>query len=79
MSLGIDLRNKKIITKINILSCDGIFANQEEFFLKAYNDECLNKGMLNKSGLKGPLIYLLSDMSKFVNGQNIIVDDGFCL
>jgi len=25
------------------------------------------------------LVFLLSDMSKFVNGQNLIVDDGFVL
>jgi enoyl-[acyl-carrier-protein] reductase (NADH) len=35
--------------------------------------------MLDKSDLKGTLVYLLSDMSKYVNGQNIVVDDGFCL
>jgi len=35
--------------------------------------------MLNKSDLKGTLIYLLSDMSQYVNGQNIVVDDGFTI
>ena len=35
--------------------------------------------MLDKDDLNGALIYLLSDMSKFVNGQNLIVDDGFVL
>ena len=35
------------------------------------------KGMLKNSDLNGTLVYLLSDMSKCVNGQNIIVDDGF--
>jgi len=65
--------------KVNALSPGGIFDNQNEFFLKKYKDECLNKGMLDKSDLKGTLIYLLSDMSKYVNGQNIIIDDGFVL
>jgi enoyl-[acyl-carrier-protein] reductase (NADH) len=35
--------------------------------------------MLDKSDLVGTLTYLLSDMSKYVNGQNIVVDDGFSL
>ena len=65
--------------RINAISPGGIFDNQPEPFLNAYKGQCLNKGMLDKSDLKGTLTYLLSDMSKYVNGQNIIVDDGFCL
>ncbi len=65
--------------KVNTLSPGGIFDAQPQSFLNAYKDKCLNKGMLDKSDLKGTLIYLLSDMSRYVNGQNIIVDDGFCL
>ncbi len=65
--------------KVNTLSPGGVFDNQPEQFLGAYKKECLNKGMLDKSDLQGTLVYLLSDMSKYVNGQNIVVDDGFCL
>ncbi len=65
--------------KVNTLSPGGIFDNQPKDFLNKYKDNCLNKGMLDKSDLKGTLVYLLSDMSKYVNGQNIIVDDGFSL
>ena len=65
--------------KVNALSPGGIFDNQNEIFIEQYNNECINKGMLDKSDLKGSLIYLLSDMSKYVNGQNIVVDDGFVL
>ena len=35
--------------------------------------------MLDKSDVNGTLVYLLSDLSLFVNGQNIVVDDGFTL
>ena len=65
--------------KVNALSPGGIFDNQPELFLEAYKKQCSNKGMLDKSDMKGTLVYLLSDMSKYVNGQNIIVDDGFSL
>lgn len=69
---GMDIR-------VNALSPGGIFDHQPEPFLESYKKQCLNKGMLDKSDLKGPLIYLLSDMSQYVNGQNIVVDDGFSL
>lgn len=65
--------------KVNSLSPGGILDSQPEEFLYKYKKECLSKGMLNKSDLNGTLVYLLSDMSKYVNGQNIIVDDGFVL
>ncbi|WP_418186785.1 oxidoreductase [Aliarcobacter lanthieri] len=65
--------------KVNTLSPGGIFDHQPEAFLEKYKEKCLNKGMLDNSDLKGTLVYLLSDMSKYVNGQNIVVDDGFSL
>ncbi|MGJ0323122.1 oxidoreductase [Aliarcobacter cryaerophilus] len=65
--------------RVNTLSPGGILDKQPEAFLKKYKEQCLNKGMLDNSDLKGTLVYLLSDMSKYVNGQNIIVDDGFSL
>lgn len=65
--------------KVNALSPGGIFNSQPEEFLVKYKQQCLNKGMLDKSDLKGTLAYLLSDLSNYVNGQNIVVDDGFSL
>ena len=70
---------KGINIKVNAISPGGIFDNQPEPFLEAYKKQCSTKGMLDKSDLKGTLVYLLSDMSQYVNGQNIIVDDGFTL
>lgn len=65
--------------KVNTLSPGGILDAQPELFLNNYKKHCSNKGMLEKEDLTGTLIYLLSDMSQYVNGQNIIVDDGFSL
>ncbi|MCG3658932.1 oxidoreductase [Aliarcobacter butzleri] len=70
---------KGINIKVNALSPGGIFDHQPQAFLEKYKEKCLNKGMLDDSDLKGTLVYLLSDMSKYVNGQNIVVDDGFSL
>ena len=35
--------------------------------------------MLDPNDITGTLIYLLTDQSKYVNGQNIIIDDGWSL
>lgn len=65
--------------RVNSLSPGGILDAQPPVFVEAYRQECLSKGMLDKTDLVGSLLYLLSDLSKFMNGQNLIVDDGFTL
>ena len=65
--------------RVNAISPGGIFDQQPQVFLENYKQHCSGKGMLDKEDLSETLVYLLSDMSKYVNGQNIIVDDGFCL
>ena len=65
--------------RVNTISLGGIEDKQPEPFLKAYKEFCLNKGMLNAKDIAGTVLYLLSDLSEFVNGQNIVVDDGFTL
>lgn len=65
--------------RVNAISPGGILNNQPKNFLKMYNKRCLNKGMLDAKDLSGALIFLLSDNSRYVNGQNIVVDDGFTL
>ncbi len=71
------LKGKNI--RVNSLSPGGILDTQPAAFLEAYREVCLNKGMLDKTDLVGSLLYLLSDLSRCVNGQNLIVDDGFTL
>lgn len=65
--------------RVNAISPGGIFDSQPEDFLEKYKELCLNKGMLDPKDIVGTLMYLLSDLSRFVNGQNIVVDDGFAL
>jgi NAD(P)-dependent dehydrogenase (short-subunit alcohol dehydrogenase family) len=65
--------------RANCISPGGIYNDQPEEFVRKYNSYCLNKGMLNKEDINGTLIFLLSDMSKYINGQNVIIDDGFSL
>lgn len=65
--------------RVNCLSPGGILDKQPESFLQHYRDSCLSKGMLDADDLTGTLVYLLSDQSKYLNGQNIVVDDGWML
>lgn len=65
--------------RVNAISPGGISDTQPTSFLERYKQNCLSKGMLGVEDINGTLLYLLSDMAKFVNGQNIIVDDGFSL
>lgn len=65
--------------RVNCLSPGGILDAQPTPFLQAYKAACINKGMLDKNDILGSLLYLLSDMSQYLNGHNLIVDDGFTL
>lgn len=65
--------------RVNSISPGGILDDQPNVFLKKYNQTCNIKGMLDSNDLCGSLVFLLSDKSKFINGQNIVVDDGWSL
>ena len=65
--------------RVNCLSPGGILDAQPETFQKKYNAHCNSKGMLDSRDINGSLLFLLSDASRFVTGQNLIVDDGFSL
>jgi NAD(P)-dependent dehydrogenase (short-subunit alcohol dehydrogenase family) len=65
--------------RVNLVSPGGIYDEQPDGFLDAYKKETFGKGMLDVADILGSIIFLLSSSSKFVNGQNIIVDDGFSI
>jgi NAD(P)-dependent dehydrogenase (short-subunit alcohol dehydrogenase family) len=65
--------------RVNCISPGGIYANQDEVFLKRYKASCTSKGILDAEDIVGALLFLISDQSRSINGQNIIVDDGWSL
>lgn len=65
--------------RINAVSPGGIFDSQPESFLRAYKDKTMGAGMLEASDIIGSILFLLSEQSQYVVGQNLIVDDGFSL
>lgn len=65
--------------RANCVSPGGIFDGQNPAFLEKYRNICQSKGMLDSQDIIGAIAFLLSDHSRYVIGQNIIVDDGFTL
>lgn len=65
--------------RINAVSLGGIFDYQPKPFLDAYKNKTMGAGMLDVQDIIGSILFLLSDQSRFIVGQNIIVDDGFSL
>ena len=65
--------------RVNCISPGGILDDQPEQFQSKYSDSCNSKGLLDAKDLVGALIFLLSKESEFIQGQNLIVDDGWNL
>ena len=65
--------------RVNCISLGGISDQQPKSFLTRYQSSCNSKGMLNAEDVAGALLYLLSNQSQFVTGQNLVVDDGWSL
>lgn len=65
--------------RVNALSPGGILDRQPQPFLDAYRAHCAGTGMLAPDDLTGTLVFLLSEQSRHMDGQNLVVDDGFSL
>ena len=65
--------------RVNCISPGGLLDKQDPIFIEKYNAQSLSKGMLDPEDLMGTILFLCSDLSEFICGQNIIVDDGFSL
>lgn len=63
--------------RVNSVSPGGLFDHQPEAFLAKYKEQTFGKGMLDAEDILGSIIFLLSDQSKYINAQNLVVDDGF--
>ena len=70
-------KNKNI--RFNCISPGGILDGQEKVFIDKYKSDCNSKGMLDPTDIVGTVVFLLSSDSKYINGQNIVIDDGWSL
>jgi NAD(P)-dependent dehydrogenase (short-subunit alcohol dehydrogenase family) len=65
--------------RVNVLAPGGIEAGQDEEFVTRYRSYCGKRGLLDPADLDGAVRFLLSDDSKFMTGQVLLVDDGWSL
>lgn len=63
--------------RVNSVCPGGVWRNQPEIFVKRYADRTPLGRMANEDDMCGTILYLVSDMSKYVTGQNIMIDGGF--
>ena len=67
-------KNKNI--RINCISPGGIKSRQHELFIKRYKKSCNSKGLLDGKDVAKLILFLLSNKSKYITGQNMVIDDG---
>jgi NAD(P)-dependent dehydrogenase (short-subunit alcohol dehydrogenase family) len=65
--------------RVNCVSPGGILDQQPQSFLENYRDSCTSKGMLDPTDVAGTVLFLISDQSLYINGQNLVIDDGWSL
>tara|TARA_B100000401_G_scaffold431983_1_gene368758 strand:+ start:302 stop:1120 length:819 start_codon:yes stop_codon:yes gene_type:complete len=62
--------------RVNTLSPGGIYSGQNKTFVNSYSKRIPLGRMAKKEEMIGAILYLSSDASSYVTGQNIFVDGG---
>tara|TARA_B100001057_G_C22807650_1_gene934137 strand:+ start:648 stop:1403 length:756 start_codon:yes stop_codon:yes gene_type:complete len=63
--------------RVNAISPGGIFRKQPKEFVKRYLVKTPLKRMGREEDIVNAIIYLSSDLSSYVTGQNLVVDGGY--
>ena len=63
--------------RANAISPGGVYRNQPISFVKRYEARTPLGRMATEEDIVGAVVYLASDLSTYVTGQNLIVDGGW--
>lgn len=65
--------------RCNALAPGGVRDDQPASFQAAYDSRSGTRGLLEPEDITGPIVFLLSDASRHMTGQVLVVDDGWSL
>ena len=63
--------------RVNVLTPGGVYNNQDEEFVSRYEELTVLKRMAEPEDYIGGFVFLLSDMSSYMTGGNIVIDGGW--
>lgn len=63
--------------RVNTVSPGGLYNDHDPVFEKRYNDRTFLGRMAEDDDIKGVVVFLASDASRYITGENIMVDGGY--